>query len=403
MKNHFQVLVIGGGNAGLSVASLLLLKKPHLKIGILEPSEKHYYQPAWTLVGGGVYDILDTVRPEKNYIPEKAVWIKDFADTFDPLKNKVITKTGFTYTYDFLVVCPGIQLNWDAIKGLRENLGRNGVTSNYSFITAPYTFECIKNYKGGPAIFHSPDTPVKCGGAPHKIMYLAADYFRKHGMAENTNIQYWSGGTKLFAIERYEKTLLNVVKRGNIKLHFGVRLEEIDGVNKKARFAGIGKENSGAEYWVDYEFIHVTPPQSPPDFIRNSPLAGTPESGGWIEVDPFTLQHKKCKNVFALGDAAGLPTSKTGAAIRKQTPVVVNNLLSCMKNQPMKVSYNGYSSCPIVTGYGKLMLAEFGYDNEIMETFPFDQSKERWSMYQLKRQILPRMYWGAILKGRMQG
>jgi sulfide:quinone oxidoreductase len=400
MKNHFQVLVIGGGNAGLSLASLLLLKEPGLNIGIIEPSEKHYYQPAWTLVGGGVFDIKKTERNEADYIPAKAKWIKEYADKFEPDNNAVITKEGHKYTYDFLVVCPGIQLNWGAIKGLQENLGKNGVCSNYSFKTAPYTFECIKNFKGGNAIFHNPDTPVKCGGAPHKIMYLAADYFRKHGILEKSHIQYWSGAPKLFAVEHYEKTLLKVVKRGNIKLHFMERLTEIDGINKKVKFVGFGEHNTGKETWVDYDFIHVTPPQSAPDFIKNSPLAN---ATGWVDVNKNTLQHVKYQNIFSLGDASGLPTSKTGAAIRKQTPTVAANVLSLLHNKPICASYLGYTSCPLVTGYGKLVLAEFDYNNKPMETFPFDQSKERWSMYQLKREVLPRMYWGAILRGKMQG
>lgn len=400
MKNHYQVLVIGGGNAGLSLASLLLLKDPKLKVGIIEPSEKHYYQPAWTLVGGGVFDIKKTERNEGDYIPNKATWIKEYADKFEPEKNAVITKEGHTYTYDYLAVCPGIQLNWNGIKGLSESLGKNGVCSNYSFKTAPYTFECIKNFKGGNAIFHNPDTPVKCGGAPHKIMYLAADYFRKHNLLDKANIQYWSGGTKLFAVDKYEKTLMKVVKRGNIKLNFLVRLEEIDSANKKAKFVGFGESNKGEITWVDYDFIHVTPPQSAPDFIKNSTLAN---AAGWVEVNKHTLQHVRYPNIFALGDASGLPTSKTGAAIRKQTPTVAENLLALLHNKPMTASYMGYTSCPLITGYGKLVLAEFDYNNKPMETFPFDQSKERWSMYQLKREVLPRMYWGAILRGKMQG
>lgn len=399
-QQHFQILIIGGGNAGISLSALLLLKDSSLNIGIIEPSEKHYYQPAWTLVGGGAYDINDTVRNESDFIPDKATWIREYADQFVPEENKVITRNGKAYTYDYLVVAPGIQLNWSAIKGLKENLGKNGVCSNYSFETAPYTFECLKNYKGGPAIFHNPDTAIKCGGAPHKIMYLAADYFRKHGMLEKSDIQYWSGAARLFGIEKYEKTLLDVVKRGHIKLNFKVRLTEIDGEKKIAKFIGFGDAIKDVVYEVPFEFIHVTPPQSAPDFIRNSLLAN---AGGYVDVDKHTLRHNKYPNIFSLGDASGAPNSKTGAAIRKQTPVVANNLLALMHQQPLKASYDGYSSCPIVTGYGKLMLAEFDYDNKPQETFPFDQSKERWSMYQLKKQILPRMYWHAILRGRMQG
>lgn len=395
---HFQILIIGGGNAGLSLSANLLRQHSKLQIGIIEPSEKHYYQPAWTLVGGGVFNINNTVRNEADFIPRQASWIKQRCHSFEPAQNQVTLDNGNVITYDYLVVCPGIQLNWDGIKGLKETLGKNGVCSNYSFETAPYTFSCIKNFKGGNAIFHNPHTPVKCGGAPHKIMYIAADYFRRHGLLNKSNIEYWSGGAKLFAVDRYEKTLLDVVKRGNIKLHFNYKLTEIDGPNRKATFTGFGKDNEQESHVIDFDLIHVTPPQSAPDFVSQSPLAN---QAGWVDVNKHTLQHNTFKNVFSLGDAAGLPTSKTGAAIRKQMPVVAKNLLSLLAGKPVTETYNGYTSCPLVTGYGKLVLAEFDYNNQPMETFPIDQSKERWSMYQLKKQVLPRMYWNMILHGKM--
>lgn len=396
--NHYQIIVIGGGNAGLSISAYLHRQDPKLQIAIVEPSEKHYYQPAWTLVGGGTFDIQDTVRNEKDFIPKGVTWIKQYCSTFEPEQNQITLKDQTKLTYDYLVVCPGIQLNWNEIKGLKETLGKNNVCSNYSFETAPYTYECIRNFKGGRALFHNPHTPVKCGGAPHKIMYLAADYFRKHGVLSKSTIEYWSGAAKLFSVPKYEKTLLEVVKRGNIQLHFNYKLTEIDGNNKTATFTGIGADNQDETKVVTFDMIHVTPPQSAPDFIRNSPLAN---SAGWVDVDKHTLQHNKYKNIFSLGDAAGLPISKTGAAIRKQMPVAANNLLALIRNKKLENQYNGYTSCPLVTGYGKLVLAEFDYNNVPQETFPFDQSKERWSMYQLKKQVLPRLYWNMILQGKM--
>lgn len=397
MKTNFQILIIGGGNAGISVAAQLLLKNSKLDIAIVDPADKHYYQPAWTLVGGGVFDIKNTERPEADVMPKGVSWIKEKASTFLPVQNVVRMESGLELSYEYLVVAPGIQLNWKDVKGLPEALGKNGVSSNYSFQHAPYTFELIKNLKNGKAIFHNPHTPVKCGGAPHKIMYLAADYFRKNGVLNQIDIQYWSGAAKLFAVPKYEKTLLEVVKRGNIQLNFMQRLEEIDGANKRARFVGFGENNKDLSTWVDYDMMHVTPPQSAPDFIKNSPLAN---AGGWVDVDKNSLQHPKFPNIFTLGDASGLPTSKTGAAIRKQAPVLVSNLLSAIARQPLTASYLGYTSCPLVTGYGKLVLAEFDYENKPMETFPMDQSKERWSMYQLKKQVLPWLYWNKILTGK---
>lgn len=397
MKNHYQILIIGGGNAGLSVAAKLLHKNNSLDIAIVEPSEKHYYQPAWTLVGGGVYDINATERQEADFMPKGVEWLKTKATAFKPEQNTVVLE-GNTVTYDYLVVCPGIQLNWTAIKGLPETLGKNQVCSNYSFQTAPYTFECIKNFKGGKAIFHNPSTPIKCGGAPHKIMYLATDYFRKHGLLDKSDIQYWSGGGRLFGVPIYENTLLEVVKRGNIKLNFQYNLTEIDGPNHKATFVGFGPDNKDKTVTVEYDMIHVTPPQSAPDFIRHSPIAN---EAGWVDVDKGTLRHTRYSNIFSIGDAAGLPASKTGAAIRKQAPVLVQNLLEVISGKQPSATYDGYSSCPIVTGYGKLMLAEFDYTNSPKETFPFDQSKERWSMYLLKTKVLPWLYWNKILNGAM--
>lgn len=393
-----QVVIVGGGNAGISTASQLLLKNKKLDIAIVDPATKHYYQPAWTLVGAGIFNVNDTIRNEADVMPKGVKWIQQKVVDFAPENNTVLLGSGDQLQYEYLIVAPGIQLNWEEVKGLKESLGKNGVCSNYSVQTAPYTWDCIRNVKGGRAIFTSPNTPVKCGGAPHKIMYLATDYFRKHKLIDKISVEYWSGGTRLFAVDKYEKTLKKVVERGHITLNFFEKLVEIDGENKRAKFVGIGEHNKGEEVWVDYDMIHVTPPQSAPDFVRNSRLANT---AGWVDVDKFTLQHVRYPNVFSLGDASSLPTSKTGAAIRKQAPVLVANLLAYMNNQPLKAQYTGYTSCPIVTSYGTLILAEFDYNNKPMETFPFDQSKERWSMFMLKRWVLPWLYWHKILPGKM--
>jgi sulfide:quinone oxidoreductase len=398
MSFQHQIVIVGGGNAGISTASQLLRKNNQLDIVIIEPSDKHYYQPAWTLVGAGVFDINKTIRKEADVMPKKVKWIKQKVVSFQPDANSITLDNNETVSYQYLIVAPGIQLNWNEIKGLKETLGKNGVCSNYSFEQAPYTWECIKNFKGGKALFTNPNTPVKCGGAPHKIMWLAADYFKKHHVFDNTEIQYWSGGTRLFGVDKYEKTLKKVAERDKVQMNFFTRLEEIDGPNKQAKFVGLGEQNKGKEYWVPFDMIHVTPPQSAPDFIKNSPLAN---AAGWVDVDKFTLQHVKYKNIFSLGDASSLPTSRTGAAIRKQAPVLVKNLLSVIEGKPLSGSYNGYTSCPVITGYGKLVLCEFDYNNKPTETFPFDQSKERWSMYQLKSKVLPWLYWHKILPGKM--
>ncbi len=396
MKIHYQILVVGGGNAGISIASQLLRKDASLDIAIVDGAQKHYYQPAWTLVGGGEFDIQDTEREEASVIPSGATWVQQMVSRFKPDENKITLADGTDLSYDYLIAAPGIQLNWADIKGLPETLGKNGVCSNYSFKTAPYTWDCIQQTKKGKAIFTTPHTPIKCGGAPQKIMYLAADYFRKNKI--KTQVEFWSGGTRVFGVEKYELTLKKVIERYGINTQFFVKLDEVDGPNKKAKFVGIGEANKVKEYWVEFDMLHVTPPQSAPDFVKNSPLAN---AAGWLDVDKHTLQHTKYPNIFGAGDAASLPASRTGAAIRKQAPVLVDNLMAAMQGKILTSTYHGYSSCPIITGYDKLVLAEFDYDNQPVETFPFDQSKERWSMYQMKKFLLPYLYWNQILTGKM--
>ncbi len=424
MSKHHQILVIGAGNAGLSVAAQLLIKRPNLDIAIIDPSDKHYYQPAWTLVGGGAFDIKKTEHDQAKYIPKQAKWIKEAVDTLDPDNNALTTTAGNTYTYDILVAAPGIQLNWDLIEGLPETLGKNGVTSNYRFDLAPYTWELVKNFKGGKALFTNPSTPIKCGGAPQKIMYLASDRFRKNGVLKDSNVEFCSAGGVIFGVKKYAETLLKVVDRYGIQLNFKHDLMTIDGPNKKAVFKVTDAEGNSSLVTKEFDMIHVTPPQSAPDFIRESPLAvgyqdqinaqcaGGDKPGsvsvfaslvhplGWIDVDKHSLQHNHYPNVFSLGDAANTPNAKTGAAIRKQAPVVVANLLSFLDKQALTAQYNGYGSCPLVTGYNKLVLAEFDYNNEPVETFPFNQAKERYSMWLLKKEVLPRLYWKKILTGK---
>lgn len=396
MERH-TILIIGGGNAGISVAARLKRERKGLDIAILDPSDKHYYQPAWTLVGGGAFDINDTVRDEASVIPEGVKWIKEAVTAIDPQQNTVTTASGSVWGYSFLVVAPGIQLNWGNIKDLPETLGRNNVTSNYSFKTAPYTFTCLQSMQPGQlALFTSPSTALKCGGAPQKITYLAADYFRKHGLGGKVRVDFSTAGKVVFGIKKYAVALQKVVDKFQIEMNFRHDLIAVDGDKKTATFKVTDETGQMHEVTKHFDMLHVTPPQSAPDFIRNSLLA---DANGWVDVDKHTLQHKKYPSIFGLGDATNTPNAKTGAAVRKQAPVLVSNLLAFMDKRPLNGSYNGYGSCPIVVGYGKLILAEFDYENTPKETFPFDQSKPRWSLWVLKKYILPWLYWHKILKG----
>ena len=395
MKNH-QIVVVGGGSAGLMVASQLLNKNSDLDIAIIDPAEKHYYQPIWTLVGAGVFPKEESERNMADYIPSGATWIKEYVEGFDPESNVVKLKNGEDVGYQYLVVAAGIQIDWDATPGLKESVGveGTGVVSNYAYETVDSTWKAIQSLKSGTAIFTHPSTPIKCGGAPIKITYLAEDYWKKHGVRNNIDIKFIKGGPGIFAVKKYADALTKVADRKKINRVWNTDLASLDASKKEATFRHL---ETGEETVMKYDMIHVSPRMSSPDFIKNSPLAA---ESGWVDVDKHTTQHVRYSNIFSLGDNSSLPTSKTGAAIRKQAPTTVKNLLSLIEGKPLSASYDGYTSCPLVTGYGSLILAEFDYDKVPKESFPFDQSKERYSMYALKAFGLPKMYWHGMLRGR---
>ena len=388
-----DIVIVGGGAAGLAVAAGLI-RQGATDVLVIEPSDVHYYQPLWTLVGGGVTHRQASAKPMGEVMPAQARWFRDAVTEFDPEASAVITSSGRRIRYEFLVVAPGIQIDWTRIRGLPEAFGQPGVCSNYSYETVESTWRAIRDFKGGNAVFTFPNPPIKCAGAPQKIMYLAEHWFRKQGVRQQSSVQYFCATPTVFSAPHYAKALMErVIGPRGIETHFRHELTEIRPASREAVFRDL---EHGQEVVQRYDLLHVAPPMSAPDFVKRSPLAN---EGGWVDVDKGTLRHVRYPNVFGIGDASSLPTSKTAAAIRAQLPVLLANLQSARLGEAPVATYDGYTSCPLVTGYGKLILAEFGYDLQPQETFPFDQSKERASMYWLKRFVLPELYWKGLLRG----
>ena len=417
MKAHYQIAIIGAGTAGIMTAAQLLKKDKSLDIVIVDPADKHYYQPAWTLVGAGTYDFDKTEKPIRDLIPEQAEWIQDSVIYFYPEENKIELKKGVKISYDYLVVAPGLVNDLSLIEGLEEAVKKGIVCSNY--INPKYTWECLKSFKGGNAVFTQPTTPIKCGGAPQKIMYLAADYFRRNGLDKKSNVVFATPGTVIFGVKRIADTLMKVIHRYNVHFKPFYAPVKIDSDKKTVYFKSVApddnncivnegnvlgeKQQGDSLIEMPFDLLHLAPPQTAPKFVKESVLVN---EAGWLDVDINSLQHKKYPNIFGIGDIAALPTAKTGAAIRKQAPVVVDNILKLIKGKTAdNKSYQGYSSCPLVTGYGKMVLAEFNYKNEFTPDPKLkmmligDSSKEHWRLWLLKKYMLPYLYWHKMMKG----
>ncbi|SDY96278.1 NAD(P)/FAD-dependent oxidoreductase [Pseudomonas salomonii] len=392
-----DIVVIGGGSAGIGLLASLLKRDPQLNITLIEPNDYHCYQPAWTLVGGGAYELKKTRRPLADVLPNGVAWVQAAVAELLPDEQTLVLDNGQRVTWNNLIVCPGLRLAWEKIDGLEQTLGQNGVTSNYSYEHAAYTWQLVQQLKSGKAIFTQPAMPIKCAGAPQKAMYLSCDHWLKQGNLKNIDVEFNLAGAALFGVATFVPPLMKYVEKYNARLAFNANLVRVDGPARKAWFEVKDAEGKVTVEEKSFDLLHVVPPQVAPDFIRQSPLA---DPAGWCEVNPHSLQHLRYPHIFGLGDVCGTTNAKTAAAVRKQIVVVAENLLALRKQAPLPLKYDGYGSCPLTVEKGKVVLAEFGYGGKLLPTFPLDPTQARRSMWFLKATLLPWFYWNGMLKGR---
>lgn len=397
-SESYKLVVVGGGSGGCSVAAKFCRELGKGKVAVIEPSEIHAYQPMWTLVGAGLKDLSQSQKPMSAVLPPQCKWIQDSATSFDPQNNSLTTAGGKKIQYEYLVVAMGMQLNYDKVAGLVEALKEDPlVCSNYHRSYVTKTFPALRQIKRGNAIFTFPNTPIKCAGAPQKIMYLAEEIFRNRGIRDQVKVIYNTSPGVIFGVKKYANSLLEIVKQRNIHVNYRQNLVEVRHNKREAIFEHL---DSGVKQIFEYGFLHAVPPMSAPDPLRSSSLVN---ADGWLDVKKDTLQHNKYPNVFGIGDCTSLPTSKTAAAAATQSGVLRKNLNAVMAGKPLTSSYDGYTSCPLITTHNRCILAEFDYDGNPMETFPIDQGRERWTMYQMKARVMPEIYWNFMLPGYWQG
>ena len=393
---RYDVLVIGGGAAGCAVTASLLKRDPNLRVAVIEPREQHYYQPGWTLVGAGVFDRANTERAMSRCIPSKAQWIHAAAEAFEPEHQQVVLEDGSRIGYRALVVCPGLALDWDAIEGARDSLGKYGVTSNYAFELAPYTWQLVQQLRYGRALFTQPPMPIKCAGAPQKAMYLSCDHWLRQGVLKDIQVDFCSAGAVLFGVADFVPGLMAYVERYGAELSFNNRLTAVDGPARKAWFDVVDGDGQSRRVVREFDMLHLVPPQHAPEFIRQSALS---TADGWFEAEHETLRHPRFGNIFSLGDVCSAPNAKTAAAVRKQAPVVAENVLSVLGGAGPRAIYDGYGSCPLTVERGKVILAEFGYGGKLLPTFPLDPKVPRRLAWKLKTRWMPSIYFDMMLKG----
>lgn len=407
-----KVVIVGGGAAGISMASRLKRKLSNPNITIIDPSDRQFYQPGFTLISSGVYSADEVWKPQSECMPSEVKWVKDSVNLIHPTRNKVDTAQNGTIDYDFLVLCPGVQINWNKVEGIsKETLGLGNAHSIYDWVGAQRTWPAMREFsqKGGKAIFCDTYTKHKCGGAPKKVCLLTWDNARKRDNLDKIDLHYYTASTALYNVPHFTPRLEEIYKERNIPVDTNCRLKGIDVHAKRAYFERVEKLADGSKqvtpFSDDYDFMHFVAPQSAPDFVRESGLSwteGNLAADGWAMTNKETLVHMTYPNIICLGDCAGIPTSKTSAAVGKQLPIAVENLISLMEGRAPESIYNGYAACPIVTEYGKVLMAEFDYKKEAQISFPlslFDMSKEQWVAWLLKVYALKPIYFNLMLTG----
>lgn len=404
IKTKAHIVIAGSGLGGIALANRLTKLLDGVKITIIDAKEEHNYQPGYTLVATGVWPVEKVRNLNADYHPSGVTWKKAMVSGFDPESNTVTTSTGEKINYDFLIVATGVHLDYSLIEGMEVSaIGQNGLMSVYpSPQAAVATWNVMEGFtkKGGQALMTLPSTPLKCAGAPLKMTFMLRDRLAQAGTLSQSSIQFQSALSNVFGVKVVNDNVLKRWSELGIKVNYEQTLKSIDLGARKASFA----QPSGEVLTVPYDVIHVVPPMRAPDSVKNSPLAwqsGPMAAGGWLEVDKSTLQHQRYKNVFGIGDINGTPRGKTAATVKKSAPIVANNLVRVIQQKEANLTFDGYTSCPLITREGSAMLIEFDYEGKLTPSIPFiEPLQDSYFAWLMKYSMLKPAYI-ATLKGNV--
>lgn len=400
-QSRAEIVVAGAGAAGLAAAARLRELMPNAAIVIIDAREQHWFQPGFTLVGSGVWRPEQTIDRNARFLPGTVEWIKAQVAEIDAEANRIVTSTGQAVAYDFLVVATGLHLDYEGIEGMsRDLIGRHGIASIYAGPEQAWaSWGAMQSFveRGGQGHFGRPSTEMKCAGAPLKYTLLTDDRLRTAGRRGAAELTYFAHNQGLFAVPPVNDKVGEIFASRDVSWRPDHVLAAIDPGRQRATY-----RTPEGMVELDYDFIHLVPPMRAPRPVRESALAwqeGPLAPDGWVEVHKHTMQHTRYPNVFAIGDVAGVPKGKTAASVKWQTPVACENLVSLIEGRELTASYNGYTSCPLVTRVGTAMLVEFDYDNNLVPSFPFiDPLEESWVAWVIEEKALKPTY-HAMLRG----
>ncbi|MDR9413058.1 MAG: FAD-dependent oxidoreductase [Spiribacter sp.] len=402
VQTQARILIAGAGAAGLSIATRLSRQLDGARITLVDSREVHLYQPGLTLVATGNWTPGHVEDRNQRYIPEGVEWVKDDIVEFMPDQDQVATAGGDTLDYDYLVITTGLQLNFDEIEGMDTDLiGRNGIGCVYASPDhAERTWQAASTFieSGGVGLFTRPPGPIKCAGAPLKVTMLIEDALQDKGNRANAELHYLPPAEGLFSQPDVNAFLKDYFpSKRDIAIDYNHPLTAIDAERQEATFT-----TPDGPVTRDYDFIHVVPPMSAPDMIRHGELGWQDGSfQGWLEVDQYSMQHRRYPNVFGAGDVVGTPIGKTAASVKAQAPVVADNVVAAIQDQAFPAAWNGYTSCPLITEKGQAMLVEFDFDLAMTPSFSFiDPMESQWAPWFLKDRMLHAAY-NAMLRGRV--
>ena len=404
LKTQARILVAGSGLGGLAVATRLSKLLDGARITIVDKKQEHNYQPGYTLVATGVWPVSKVRDRNADLQPAGVEWIQEMVAEFDPAGNAVVTTAGQRVPYDYLVVATGTHQDWGLIEGMDvAAIGQNGLTSVYpSPEAAVATWQAMDAFrqKGGNAVMTLSATPLKCAGAPLKMTFMLRDRLAQTGTLDKSSVTFYSAVGNVFGVKPVNDNVVGRWQDLGIGIEYTQKLKAVDIGARKATFV----TPEGASTEVPYDFIHVVPPMRAPDAVKNSDLAwkeGGFAAGGWLEVDKDTLQHRRYKNVFGIGDINGTPRGKTAATVKKSAPIVAQHVVDVIAGREPGQKFDGYTSCPLIVREGSAMLIEFDYEGKLVPSLPMiEPLQDSYFAWLMKYAMLKPAYM-AVLKGRV--